>query len=78
MPTVEQSLIFDPPPNGVRKIIISTPIAETSITIEDIVYVIDSGKMKSDEFDVSKNIETLKSEWVTLANAKQRRGRSGR
>ncbi|XP_017752422.1 PREDICTED: ATP-dependent RNA helicase DHX36-like [Eufriesea mexicana] len=78
MPTVEQNLIFEVPPDGIRKIIISTPIAETSITIEDIVYVIDSGKMKYDKFDIAKNIETLKPEWESLANAKQRRGRSGR
>lgn len=78
MPTVDQKLIFKEPPPGVRKIIIATSIAETSITIEDVVYVIDCGKTKFGKFDVNKNIQTLEPEWVSLANAKQRRGRAGR
>ncbi|XP_076292712.1 ATP-dependent DNA/RNA helicase DHX36 isoform X2 [Lasioglossum baleicum] len=78
MPTVHQKLIFKEPPNDIRKIIIATSIAEASITIEDVVYVIDSGKMKYLKFDLSRNVETLKPEWVSLANSKQRRGRAGR
>lgn len=56
----------------------ATSIAETSITIDDVVYVVDCGKMKYNKFDVENNIQTLQAEWVTLANAKQRRGRAGR
>lgn len=78
MPTVDQKLIFNEPPAGVRKIIISTSIAETSITIEDVVYVVNCGKTKLLRFDVNKNIQTLLPEWVALANSKQRRGRAGR
>lgn len=78
MPTVDQKLIFDVPPSGVRKIIISTSIAETSITIEDVVYVIDCGKTKLSRFDVENNMQTLLPEWETIANAQQRRGRAGR
>lgn len=78
MPTIDQRLIFKEPPNGIRKIIIATSIAETSITIEDVVYVIDCGKTKLSRFDVNKNMETLEPEWVSMANAKQRRGRAGR
>lgn len=78
MPTVDQKLIFDVPRYGVRKIIISTSIAETSITINDVVYVIDCGKTKLSRFDVENNIQTLLPEWETIANAQQRRGRAGR
>lgn len=78
MPTVDQKLIFQEPPYGIRKIIIATSIAETSITIEDVVYVINCGQMKLGRFDVHENIQTLNPEWVSLANAKQRRGRAGR
>ncbi|XP_015173793.1 PREDICTED: ATP-dependent RNA helicase DHX36 isoform X2 [Polistes dominula] len=78
MPTIDQKLVFKEPPLGVRKIIIATSIAETSITIEDVVYVIDCGKTKLSRFDVNRNIETLEPEWVSKANAKQRRGRAGR
>lgn len=78
LPTVEQKLIFKIPPAGIRKIIIATSIAETSITIEDVVYVIDCGKTKLTRFDAAKNIEILKPEWISLANARQRRGRAGR
>ncbi|KAL6449085.1 hypothetical protein ACFW04_000652 [Cataglyphis niger] len=78
MPTIDQKLIFKEPPNDIRKIIIATSIAETSITIEDVVYVIDCGKTKLGRFDVKNNIQTLEPEWVSLANAKQRRGRAGR
>ncbi|KAF3428740.1 LOW QUALITY PROTEIN: hypothetical protein E2986_01277 [Frieseomelitta varia] len=78
MPTIDQKLIFKEPSEGVRKIIIATSIAETSITIEDVVYVIDCGKTKYGKFDLQKNIQTLEPEWVSLANARQRKGRAGR
>ena len=78
MPTVNQKEIFSRPPRGTRKIVIATNIAETSITIDDVVYVVDCGKIKMTNFDVQANIATLKPEWVSLANARQRRGRAGR
>jgi ATP-dependent RNA helicase DHX36 len=58
--------------------VIATNIAETSITIDDVVYVVDCGKIKMKNFDVERNLQTLKAEWVSLANAIQRRGRAGR
>ncbi|CAG7729372.1 unnamed protein product [Allacma fusca] len=78
VPTVNQREIFNKPPPGKRKIIISTNIAETSITIDDVVHVIDTGKIKMNNFDVKKNMETLDVEWTSLANSKQRKGRAGR
>lgn len=61
-----------------RKIILSTNLAETSITIDDCVFVIDSGKMKEKRFDSNRNMESLETVWVTKANALQRKGRAGR
>ena len=78
MPTAQQKSIFLPSPPGIRKIIVATSIAESSITIDDVVYVIDSGKTKESNFDVEKNVRTLQPEWVSVASAKQRRGRAGR
>ncbi|XP_054266470.1 ATP-dependent DNA/RNA helicase DHX36-like isoform X2 [Macrosteles quadrilineatus] len=76
--TVAQKTVFDKPPPGMRKIVIATNIAETSITIDDIVFVIDCGKIKMKNLDLTLNITTLKEEWVSLANARQRKGRAGR
>ena len=64
--------------NGIRKIVISTNLAETSITIDDCVFVIDVGRMKEKCFDSAKNMESLDTVWVSKANALQRKGRAGR
>ncbi|OXB68346.1 hypothetical protein ASZ78_015286 [Callipepla squamata] len=74
----EQQSVFLRPPAGVTKIIISTNIAETSVTIDDVVYVIDSGKMKEKRYDPSKGMESLEDTFVSRANALQRKGRAGR
>ncbi|KAL9845198.1 LOW QUALITY PROTEIN: ATP-dependent DNA/RNA helicase DHX36 [Geothlypis trichas] len=78
MPTVNQTQVFKKTPPGVRKIVIATNIAETSITIDDVVFVIDGGKIKETHFDTHNNISTMAAEWVSRANAKQRKGRAGR
>ncbi|XP_015493282.1 ATP-dependent DNA/RNA helicase DHX36 [Parus major] len=78
MPTVNQTQVFKKTLPGVRKIVIATNIAETSITIDDVVFVIDGGKIKETHFDTQNNISTMAAEWVSKANAKQRKGRAGR
>lgn len=74
----EQRLVFNTMPPGVRKIVLSTNIAETSITISDVTFVIDSGKVKEKSFDSLTGTSMLKSVWVSQASAMQRRGRAGR
>uniref|UniRef100_A0A1A9UHT6 Putative ATP-dependent RNA helicase DHX57 n=1 Tax=Glossina austeni TaxID=7395 RepID=A0A1A9UHT6_GLOAU len=74
----EQSAVFRPPSKGKRKIVLSTNIAETSVTIDDCVYVVDCGLMKEKRFDSNRNMESLELVWVSRANANQRKGRAGR
>lgn len=74
----EQALVFKKAPVGKRKIVLTTNIAETSITIDDCVFVIDCGQMKEKRFDSNKNMESLDLTWVSRANALQRKGRAGR
>ncbi|XP_062529594.1 putative ATP-dependent RNA helicase DHX57 isoform X1 [Bombyx mori] len=74
----EQAQVFKKPREGVRKIVLSTNIAETSVTIDDCVFVVDCGRMKEKRFDSNRNMESLDLVWVSRANAKQRKGRAGR
>jgi small subunit ribosomal protein S24e len=78
IPIAEQQVIFDPPPPGIRRIILSTNIAETSVTIPDVVYVVDTAKVKEQRYDPSRHMSSLVSAWVGLSNLKQRAGRAGR
>ena len=74
----EQRRVFPPPPKHKRKVIAATNVAETSITIEDIVAVIDLGKVKETSFDPQSNMIKLEEVWASRAACKQRRGRAGR
>jgi ATP-dependent RNA helicase DHX57 len=74
----EQSQVFRKAPVGKRKIVLSTNIAETSVTIDDCVFVVDCGMMKEKRFDSNRNMESLDVVWVSRANAQQRKGRAGR
>ncbi|XP_048582367.1 ATP-dependent DNA/RNA helicase DHX36 isoform X2 [Nematostella vectensis] len=78
MPTANQRQVFDRPPLGVRKIVIATNIAETSITIDDVVFVVDCGKVKEKSYDASRKISCLMPVWISTASSRQRRGRAGR
>ena len=73
-----QSAVFDIPPEGVRKIVISTNIAETGVTIPDITCVIDSGKHREMRYDEKRQLSRLVETYIARSNAKQRRGRAGR
>ena len=74
----EQRRVFPPAPQGKRKVIAATNVAETSITIEDVVAVIDLGKVKETSFDPADNMVKLEEVWASRAACKQRRGRAGR
>ena len=76
--SVEQRRVFAPAPRGKRKVVVATNVAETSITIEDIVAVIDGGKVKETSFDPQNNMVKLEEVWASRAACKQRRGRAGR
>lgn len=78
MPTSNQREIFDRPPSNMRKIILATNIAESSITIDDVVYVIDCGKAKETSYDALNKLACLLPSWISKASAHQRRGRAGR
>ncbi|XP_069687119.1 ATP-dependent RNA helicase DHX30-like isoform X2 [Periplaneta americana] len=74
----DQRRIFSNPPPGIRKIILATNIAETSITINDVVYVIDTGAQKEERLNIRLGVSTLGNQWVSQANVNQRKGRAGR
>ena len=74
LPPEEQRRVFDRPPPGVRKVVLTTNIAETAITVDDVAYVIDTGRMKEKRFDPARRMESLEDVLVSRANAKQRRG----
>ncbi|KAF3770729.1 hypothetical protein M406DRAFT_59629 [Cryphonectria parasitica EP155] len=76
--TKEQRRVFAAPPSGKRKVVVATNVAETSITIDDIVAVIDSGRVKETSFDPQNNMRKLEEAWASRAACKQRRGRAGR
>ncbi|SGY79422.1 BQ5605_C008g05127 [Microbotryum silenes-dioicae] len=73
-----QGLVFNVPKRGIRKIVISTNIAETGVTIPDITAVIDTGKHREMRFDEKRQISRLVETFVAQSNAAQRRGRAGR
>ena len=74
----EQRRVFPSPPKGRRKVIASTNVAETSITIADIVAVIDTGRVKETKYDAANSIVRLEEVWASQAACQQRRGRAGR
>ncbi|XP_044151622.1 ATP-dependent RNA helicase DHX30 isoform X2 [Bufo gargarizans] len=78
VPLMNQQAIFESPPPGVRKIVLATNIAETSVTIDDIVHVVDTGMHKEQRYDLKTKVSCLDTTWVSKSNVTQRRGRAGR
>ncbi|XP_044488967.1 DExH-box ATP-dependent RNA helicase DExH7, chloroplastic isoform X2 [Mangifera indica] len=76
--SIDQKKVFLRPPDNIRKVIIATNIAETSITIDDVVYVIDCGRHKENRYNPQKKLSSMVEDWISQANARQRRGRAGR
>ncbi|KAL0724217.1 hypothetical protein Bca4012_038816 [Brassica carinata] len=78
LPPAMQQKIFDPPTENVRKIVVSTNIAETSLTIDGIVYVVDPGFAKQKVYNPRSRVESLLVSPISQASANQRAGRAGR
>ena len=78
LPTDQQMLVFRPPPTDHRLVIIATNVAETSLTIPGIRYVVDSGRAKERQYDPSTGVQAFQVSWISKASASQRTGRAGR
>lgn len=78
MPADLQAKIFDRAPPGVRKVVIATNIAETSLTVDGIMYVVDAGFSKLKVYNPRMGMDTLQITPISQANASQRSGRAGR
>ncbi|XP_066445032.1 ATP-dependent RNA helicase dhx29-like, partial [Eleutherodactylus coqui] len=74
----EQAEAFVLPPAGTRKIVLATNIAETGITIPDVVFVIDAGRTKENRYHESSQMSSLVETFISKASALQRQGRAGR
>lgn len=78
LPSDMQAKIFEPTPPNARKVVLATNIAETSLTIDNIIYVIDPGFCKQNNFNSRTGMESLIVVPVSKASANQRAGRAGR
>ena len=78
LPSEMQTRIFDPAPPGSRKVVIATNIAETSLTIDGIYYVVDPGFVKQKVYNAKTGMDQLIVTPISQAQAKQRAGRAGR
>lgn len=78
LPSHKQQKVFEPPPSGCRLCVVSTNVAETSLTIPGIKYVIDTGKVKVKLYDKVTGVTSYVVHWTSKASADQRAGRAGR
>ncbi|KAH9828688.1 P-loop containing nucleoside triphosphate hydrolase protein [Rhodofomes roseus] len=78
LPSEVQSRVFEPTPPGARKVVVATNVAETSLTIAGIYYVIDPGFSKQNAYDPKLGMDSLVVMPISQAQARQRAGRAGR
>ncbi|KAL8137131.1 hypothetical protein V2J09_003132 [Rumex salicifolius] len=78
LPAADQLRVFSKVKEGERLVIVATNVAETSLTIPGIKYVVDTGREKVKEYNSSNGMESYKIQWISKASASQRAGRSGR
>ena len=78
LPYAEQQRAIQPDPQGTRKIVLATPIAETSLTIEGISVVVDSGYARTPRFEPRSGLTRLETVRIAVDSAEQRTGRAGR
>ena len=76
--SADQRRVLEAPPAGVRKVVLATNVAETSVTIDDVRHVIDTGRAKEMRFDAARGLSRLEEDWTSAAAGRQRRGRAGR
>ncbi len=78
LPAAKQAKVFEPPPPNTRLCIVATNVAETSLTIPGVRYVVDSGKTKRRFYDKTTGVSAFFVVWTSRASASQRAGRAGR
>lgn len=74
----KQRKVFESPPEGARFCVVATNVAETSLTIPNVKYVVDAGMVKRRYYDKTTGISSFKITWTSKASANQRAGRAGR
>ncbi|KAK3878836.1 hypothetical protein Pcinc_016552 [Petrolisthes cinctipes] len=74
----KQKMVFECPPEGMRLCVVATNVAETSLTIPSVKYVVDSGKVKEKVYDKVTGVSMFHVTWTSQASANQRAGRAGR
>ncbi|CAH8499195.1 unnamed protein product [Schistosoma turkestanicum] len=78
LPPERQQSVFQPPPENHRLIVVATNVAETSITIPNIRFVVDTGKVKTKVYEPATGTSSFEIIWISQASAEQRAGRAGR
>ena len=73
-----QARVFAPPPAGCRRVVVATNLAETSLTVPGVVFVVDPGFTKQNEYDPATGMDSLKVTSISAVQARQRAGRAGR